>query len=351
MKNRTKRWINVAVFLVLLGLLVWWVWPKDKTTPPGPTGPDANAPGQLAGHDANAAGARDANAPQSATRPTTREAPANEAVLALRKLSQAEALQAAARGRQLVADGKLAEGRAELSRALLSEKLPADQQAALRTTLGELADKMLFSSRIFDGDPYATQYTFQSREVLARVEVKLRLHVPTQTLLAVNRIGDPRTIRAGQTLKMILGPFHAIVAKGGFTMDLYLSRPPNPPVYVRRLRVGLGKDGSTPIGLWRVALGKKRDRAPWYPPPNSPVRRSIQWGQPDYPLGKRGYWIGLEGLDANTRMHTGYGIHGTNDPASIGRAESLGCIRLADADIEQVFSLLYEKWSTVEVRP
>jgi lipoprotein-anchoring transpeptidase ErfK/SrfK len=44
---------------------------------------------------------------------------------------------------------------------------------------------------------------------------------------------------------------------------------------------------------------------------------------------------------------TNYGIHSTNDPASIGKEGSLGCIRLNDVDIELVFSLLYEKWSTV----
>jgi lipoprotein-anchoring transpeptidase ErfK/SrfK len=45
------------------------------------------------------------------------------------------------------------------------------------------------------------------------------------------------------------------------------------------------------------------------------------------PLGTR--WIGLD--------RRGYGIHGTNQPWSIGRATSHGCIRLAKADLEQLF--------------
>ena len=56
-------------------------------------------------------------------------------------------------------------------------------------------------------------------------------------------------------------------------------------------------------------------------------------------------------MDDATRRFDGYGIHGTNDPASIGKAASLGCVRLSDPDIDFVYSLLYEKWSTVEVRP
>jgi lipoprotein-anchoring transpeptidase ErfK/SrfK len=45
------------------------------------------------------------------------------------------------------------------------------------------------------------------------------------------------------------------------------------------------------------------------------------------PLGTR--WIGLD--------RTGYGIHGTNQPQSIGKAASHGCIRMAKADLERLF--------------
>ena len=45
------------------------------------------------------------------------------------------------------------------------------------------------------------------------------------------------------------------------------------------------------------------------------------------PVGTR--WIGLSAK--------GYGIHGTDAPASIGFAKSHGCIRLRNRDIEQLF--------------
>jgi hypothetical protein len=51
---------------------------------------------------------------------------------------------------------------------------------------------------------------------------------------------------------------------------------------------------------------------------------------PGNPVGTR--WIGLS--------LTGYGIHGTNEPRSIGKAESHGCIRMARADVEELFSLV-----------
>jgi hypothetical protein len=48
------------------------------------------------------------------------------------------------------------------------------------------------------------------------------------------------------------------------------------------------------------------------------------------PVGTR--WIGLS--------HKGYGIHGTNQPKSIGKAASHGCIRMAKADLEELFEIL-----------
>ena len=59
---------------------------------------------------------------------------------------------------------------------------------------------------------------------------------------------------------------------------------------------------------------------------------------PRNPVGTR--WIGLS-------KH-GYGIHGTNEPNSIGKAASHGCIRMAKADLEELYSLVAQG-DTVEL--
>jgi lipoprotein-anchoring transpeptidase ErfK/SrfK len=48
------------------------------------------------------------------------------------------------------------------------------------------------------------------------------------------------------------------------------------------------------------------------------------------PLGTR--WLGLSVL--------GYGIHGTNAPASIGHNASHGCIRMRNRDVEELFAMV-----------
>ena len=50
----------------------------------------------------------------------------------------------------------------------------------------------------------------------------------------------------------------------------------------------------------------------------------------DNPVGTR--WMGL-----NVK---GYGIHGTNEPRSIGHATSHGCIRLRNRDVEKLYAML-----------
>jgi lipoprotein-anchoring transpeptidase ErfK/SrfK len=57
------------------------------------------------------------------------------------------------------------------------------------------------------------------------------------------------------------------------------------------------------------------------------------------PVGPR--WIGLN--------QKGYGIHGTNQPRSIGHAESHGCIRLRNHQIEELYEMV-RVGDTVEIR-
>jgi lipoprotein-anchoring transpeptidase ErfK/SrfK len=57
------------------------------------------------------------------------------------------------------------------------------------------------------------------------------------------------------------------------------------------------------------------------------------------PLGTR--WMGLS--------QKGFGIHGTNQPQSIGKAASHGCIRMAQKDLEELFTLVHVG-DTVSIR-
>lgn len=89
---------------------------------------------------------------------------------------------------------------------------------------------------------------------------------------------------------------------------------------VKVYRVATGAAATpSPSGSYRVA---QRVSDPAYYHPGKVIAAG-----PENPLGPR--WIGLD--------TQGYGIHGTNEPDSIGRAASHGCIRMRNADVTDLF--------------
>lgn len=92
----------------------------------------------------------------------------------------------------------------------------------------------------------------------------------------------------------------------------------------------------TPAGTFVIAT--KVVAPTWYPP--LWLKRERGWPSdykvapgPSNPLGSR--WLGIQRPGVS-----GYGIHGTNDPDSIGRAVTLGCIRLRNEDVEELYDLV-----------
>ena len=83
----------------------------------------------------------------------------------------------------------------------------------------------------------------------------------------------------------------------------------------------------TPRGRWHIVV---KERNPWWYPPTydswAKGLKPVPPG-PDNPLGTR--WMGLDA--------PGVGIHGTDEPASIGYSESHGCIRMQVPDAEWLF--------------
>ena len=345
-----KRVVIAVAVLAAVVLLIWALSTSPDQPEPTDTVSNGQQPSTLPAGPGAGDGPPPSNDLPANTDQATLGAKATDKVVHRNGLpaNEAEAIAAFEKGMAAMESDKIA-ARRDVSAAVLSGHLPADQAGYARSVLTELADEMLFSRRVFDNDPYVQRYKMQPGDVLSKVERKQQLHVPVELILKINRISDPRKIQAGQTLKTINGPFHAIVSKTTMTMDVFLHREGLDPIFVRRLPVGLGKDDGTPTGLWRIKRGEKGRHVAWYPPPSSGLKGRIDWGEPDYAFGEKGIWLPLEGLDENTEGLTDYGIHSTNDPSSIGRAESLGCIRLGDDDIEFVYATLYEHWSTVLV--
>lgn len=88
--------------------------------------------------------------------------------------------------------------------------------------------------------------------------------------------------------------------------------------------VATGKtDSHTPEGIFTIIIKAEN---PYY------RKKDIPGGQANNPLGTR--WIGFDAKETDGRI---YGLHGTNDPASIGHYVSNGCIRLQNHQVEALF--------------
>jgi len=89
-------------------------------------------------------------------------------------------------------------------------------------------------------------------------------------------------------------------------------------------KVATGKTNEmTPEGLFTI---KVKAENPYY------RRANIPGGDPQNPLGSR--WIGFDALDTDGRI---YGLHGTNNPSTIGKYISQGCIRLPKEQLEFLY--------------
>ncbi|SFT33528.1 Lipoprotein-anchoring transpeptidase ErfK/SrfK [Selenomonas sp. GACV-9] len=93
---------------------------------------------------------------------------------------------------------------------------------------------------------------------------------------------------------------------------------------VRLYPIAPGKASTpTPTGYYKV---REKEVNPTWTDPETGV--SIPTG-PECPLGYR--WIGVQG---------NIGIHGTNNPSSIGTYASHGCMRMFEKDVEELYSLV-----------
>lgn len=246
--------------------------------------------------------------------------------------------------REKVAAGDLLTARRMLNDSLISGSLSAADADAARRMLGEINQVVFFSAKQFAGDPFGGTYTVKTGELLRSIAD--RHEIPWELLARLNGISDPRKLRAGQTIKVVHGPFHAVVSKSKYTLDIYLGGPGEiASLFVMSFPVGLGANDSTPVGTWMVETHKKIKNPTYFSPRGQGV---IDAADPKNPLGER--WIGLVGIDGGAVGQVSYGIHGTIEPQSIGKQSSMGCIRMRNEDVELVFDMLVEGKSTVMVR-
>ncbi|HEB53555.1 MAG TPA: LysM peptidoglycan-binding domain-containing protein [bacterium] len=171
----------------------------------------------------------------------------------------------------------------------------------------------------------ARSYTVRSGDNLDGIARRFRregLQVESGTIAVLNRIRNPRALRVGQQLKIPLAPVSAVLEKRSFAMMVFVGDE-----LLRLYWVGHGRNDHTPVTTFEVI--EKQERPDW----TAPDGNVYAYGHPENILGE--YFIKF-----GHPQYSGFGAHGTPLKETIGTMSSMGCIRMFDADIAELFRIL-----------
>jgi lipoprotein-anchoring transpeptidase ErfK/SrfK len=155
---------------------------------------------------------------------------------------------------------------------------------------------------------------------------------PAPYYLLEERMPDASAVETPEHLRRQIVPYASKEAAGTIVIDtrntyLYYVLGDGRAI---RYGIGVGREGFTWSGVQSVS--NKSEWPDWVPPAEMLQRQPYlpRWvaGGPGNPLGARALYLGS----------TAYRIHGTNDPSSIGKRVSSGCIRMLNEDVIDLYS-------------
>ncbi len=196
---------------------------------------------------------------------------------------------------------------------MLLERFP-DSALAVPTQerLGAVNVALLLSPAVTAHD---TLHVVKRGDTLAQIAKAYRTTV--DLLQRANGISGA-LIRPGQQLKVPSGTFRVTVDKSQNQLLLTSDEE-----FVKVYSVATGAESSTPAGTFTVV--NKIVNPVWYK-----EGAAVPAGSPENILGTR--WLGFD--------RKGYGIHGTIDESAIGQQVTAGCVRMRNADVEELFAIL-----------
>ena len=186
--------------------------------------------------------------------------------------------------------------------------------------LGDIDIQLIFSPRQMAGK---IDYAIVPDDSLRKIATK---HGTTVDLIVKgNSVPNPDRVQAGDRLRILDGQvFEIAVNKSRNDLLVTLNGQ-----FFKRYTVGTGKFGKTPLGT--VQIVDKIPEPPWWRPDG----KVVPFGDKENILGTR--WMAIAAT-GDTPPAKGYGIHGTWDETSLGKQSSDGCIRMANRDVEELFT-------------
>jgi lipoprotein-anchoring transpeptidase ErfK/SrfK len=176
----------------------------------------------------------------------------------------------------------------------------------------EINIKLLFSAIL---TPKSILYEIKPGDTLAKIAREFK--TTTELIKKSNGLTDDRILVA-RKIKVWVAPFSLVVDKSQNTLILKTDEE-----VIRAYTVATGMNNSTPTGNFKII--NKLQNPTWFK-----TGVVVPPGSPENILGSR--WLGFD--------LPGYGIHGTTDPASLGKQTTQGCVRMSNADVEELYTII-----------
>ncbi len=196
---------------------------------------------------------------------------------------------------------------------ILSKYQNVDNILQIQEKLGELNIEILFSPIITDTD---VLYQVEPGDSLTKIAKKFKT---TIELIKASNSLESNTILANSRLKVSTARYKILIDKSQNLLTIFSGDEDTVKVYP----VSTGKNGSTPVGTFTI-INRMEDPV-WYK-----EGAIVPAESPENILGSR--WLGLS--------EKGYGIHGTVDPDSVGQQATQGCVRMLNADVEELYAII-----------
>jgi len=215
------------------------------------------------------------------------------------------------------ADSFFAEGEVQQAREIYREvarRYPGTE--AEETALNRLSEINMEMFKTASTGEFTEIYTVKRGDSVHKIAVENR--TTRDLIMELNGIGT--NLRPGQRIIIPKTEFKIVVDKSRLRLFL-LTQDGR---FVKWYKVAIGEeDYKTPAGDYKVEL--KQVDPTWYKPGGG----VIPPGDPENALGPR--WIGIG---------SHLGIHGNNDPDSVGQRASAGCIRMYNDDVIELYKIL-----------
>lgn len=215
-----------------------------------------------------------------------------------------------------------------------SRKVPDENPLWEKTVelLGRANTKILFSDFYFP----EKKRSYQVRPNDGLRKIAMRHNTSTEAVQRSNNMKLTNlNVQLGKTFNIYTGDWEIIISKSRKKLYLFDGKK-----LFKVYDIGIGKQNRTPTGVFKTGVKKKNPD--WYSP-----KGKRPFGDPENVLGTR--WISLNPDGKTSRPVSGLGIHGTWDPTSIGKAESNGCLRLLNKDVEELFAIIPNERKPVPV--